>query len=86
MSVPEEWDFISMNEKREYVKEYQEDNSKVYRYKYRDKISAREIKEVLLKDDNVENRRLSKRINECLKIIFNVSTLSKILYPKHYGQ
>src|SRR5699024_12721197 len=80
------WDYISMNDKREYVKEYQEDDSKLSGYMYRDKISAREIKEVLLKDDKVENRRLSKRINECLKRIFKVSTFSKILYPKHYGQ
>lgn len=86
MKVPKKWDYISMNDKREYVKEYQEDDSKLSGYMYRDKISAREIKEVLLKDDKVENRRLSKRINECLKRIFKVSTFSKILYPKHYGQ
>src|SRR5699024_10739488 len=69
MKVPEDWDYISMNDKREYVKEYQEDKSKPSGYMYRDKISAREIKEVLLKDENVENNRLSMRINECFKAI-----------------
>lgn len=86
MKLPENWDYKSMSEKRDYVKEYQEDLTELGNYKNRDKISAREIKEILLKDESVENRKLSKRINECLKEIFNISKFSKVLYPKHFGQ
>ncbi|WP_340278544.1 hypothetical protein [Staphylococcus coagulans] len=52
----------------------------------RNKICAREIREVLYRDEKIENKNLTSRINKRLKNLLGVYQTEKINYKKYYGQ
>lgn len=86
MKVPLNWETLSLEEKREHIKEYDVINEKSNYLFARDKISAREIREVLLKDDRIENKNLTSKINQRLKKLLKKHDTEKIRYKKYYGQ
>lgn len=86
IKVPSNWDYLSIEEKKEHIKNY---DDKTHESKYfinREKVSAREIREVLLKDDRVENKQLTSKINLRLKKLLKRDSTEKVRYAKFYGQ
>ncbi|WP_414045098.1 VapE domain-containing protein [Macrococcus equi] len=86
IKIPANWDYFSIEEKREHVKNYDDKTHESKYFVYREKISAREIREVLLKDDRVENKQLTSKINLRLKKLLKRDSTEKVRYQKFYGQ
>ncbi|HDP5849356.1 TPA: hypothetical protein P6W17_002303 [Staphylococcus aureus] len=86
IKIPANWDYLSIEEKREHVKNYDDKTHESKYFVYREKISAREIREVLLKDDRVENKQLTSKINLRLKKLLKRDSTEKVRYQKFYGQ
>ena len=84
--VPLDWDYMMLEDKRNFIKEYDESDEKDKYLFSRDKICAREIREVLLKDDRVENKSLTSKINLRLKRLLQTDHTEKVNYKKYYGQ
>ena len=84
--IPLNWDYISIEEKREFIKEYDENDDQDKFLSYREKICAREVREVLFKDDKVENKNLTTKINLKLKKLLDKEQTEKVNYKKYYGQ
>ena len=84
--IPLNWDYISIEEKREFIKEYDDNDEQDKFLVDREKVCAREIREVLFKDDRVENINLTSKINLKLKKLLDKDQTEKINYKKYYGQ
>ncbi len=86
MKVPANWDYLSLEEKRRHIKDYDETTHELKYLVRREKISAKEIREVMLKDDRLENKSYTQKVNLRLKKLLNRTTTEKVHYKKYYGQ
>lgn len=84
--IPSNWDELEIESKRQFIKEYDENNMNHQNYSFRNKVSSREIRDVLLKDDRIENKNLTMKINKRLKKLLNKNATEKVNYKKYYGQ
>ncbi|WP_419744024.1 virulence-associated E family protein [Macrococcoides bohemicum] len=86
IKIPANWDYLSIEEKREHVKNYDDKTHESKYFVCREKISAREIRDVLLKDERIENKALTSKINLRLKKLLKRDSTEKVRYQKYYGQ
>lgn len=84
--IPSTWEIMSLEDKRNFVKEYDVRDEKDKFLMNRNKVCAREIREVLYRDEKIENKNLTSRINKRLKNLLGVYQTEKVNYKKYYGQ